>query len=56
VFNTFFTTKGLAGNGLGLLVTKKLVQEHGGDIGLETALDKGSLFRITLPRKRLPTS
>jgi len=54
VFTTFFTTKGLGGSGLGLLMTKKIVQEHGGTIALETETGKGSTFRITLPRERLP--
>lgn len=54
IFNTFFTTKGLSGTGLGLLMTRKIIQEHGGSIKLETEPDKGSTFRILLPRKRLP--
>jgi PAS domain S-box-containing protein len=54
VFTTFFTTKGLSGTGLGLLTTKKIIQEHGGFIKLETQLGKGTTFRICLPRKRLP--
>jgi PAS domain S-box-containing protein len=56
VFTTFFTTKGLGGTGLGLLMTKKIIQEHGGFIKLETQLEKGTTFRICLPRKRLPTA
>lgn len=54
VFTTFFTTKGLGGSGLGLLMTKKIVQEHGGKIDLESEPGKGTTFRISLPRKRLP--
>jgi PAS domain S-box-containing protein len=54
VFTTFFTTKGLGGSGLGLLMTKKIVQEHGGIIDLETEPEKGTTFRIRLPRMRLP--
>ena len=54
VFTTFFTTKGLVGSGLGLLMTKKIVQEHGGQIDLKSEPEKGTTFRIRLPRNRLP--
>jgi signal transduction histidine kinase len=54
VFTSFFTTKGLGGTGLGLLMTKKIVQEHGGTIELESEPGQGTTFRITLPRARLP--
>jgi signal transduction histidine kinase len=53
VFTTFFTTKGNKGTGLGLLTTRKIVQEHGGRIETESAVGEGSLFRIRLPRARL---
>ena len=55
VFTTFFTTKGGKGTGLGLLTTRKIVQEHGGRIEVESAPEQGSLFRIRLPRRRLET-
>jgi PAS domain S-box-containing protein len=54
VFTTFFTTKGLGGTGLGLMVTRKIVQEHGGKIEVESQPGVGSVFRIRLPRERLP--
>jgi signal transduction histidine kinase len=55
VFTSFFTTKGSdRGTGLGLLVTRKIVQEHGGKITFESTEGEGSLFRIELPRERLP--
>ena len=54
VFTTFFTTKGLGGSGLGLLMTKKIVQEHGGKIELESKPGEGTTFRIKFPRRRLP--
>ncbi len=54
VFTTFFTTKGLGGTGLGLMVTRKIVQQHGGTIEMESIKEEGSTFRIQLPRDRLP--
>jgi PAS domain S-box-containing protein len=54
VFTTFFTTKGLGGSGLGLLMTKKIVQEHGGTIDLKSKPGKGTTFSIRLPRRHLP--
>jgi PAS domain S-box-containing protein len=54
VFTTFFTTKGLGGTGIGLLMTKKIVQEHGGKIEMTSEPGRGSTFRILLPRERLP--
>lgn len=53
VFTTFFTTKGGKGTGLGLLTTRKIIQEHGGQLEVESNLDEGSTFRIRLRRKRL---
>ncbi len=50
IFTTFFTTKGGKGTGLGLLTTRKIIQEHGGKIELETAHGEGSTFRIRLQR------
>jgi signal transduction histidine kinase len=50
VFNTLFTTKGLGGTGLGLLVTKKIVREHGGHIEMESEPGEGSRFRLELPQ------
>lgn len=53
IFTTFFTTKGGQGTGLGLLTTRKIVQEHGGKINVRSKSGQGARFRIELPRKRL---
>jgi len=54
VFTNFFTTKGSGGTGLGLLLTRKIVQEHGGRLAVESKPGEGSLFRLVFPRDRLP--
>lgn len=53
IFTTFFTTKGSGGTGLGLLTTRKIVQEHGGKISVESRRGEGAHFRIAFPRQRL---
>lgn len=55
VFTTFFTTKGNKGTGLGLLTTRKIVQEHGGRVEVESNPGEGATFRIRLTRRRLQT-
>jgi len=55
VFSSFFSTKAIGkGTGLGLLTTKKIVHEHGGEVSFESKEGEGSIFRLTFPRKRLP--
>jgi signal transduction histidine kinase len=54
VFTTFFSTKGMGGTGLGLLTTRKIVQEHGGRIEFESMPGQGTRFTLVFPRNRLP--
>ena len=49
LFQPFHSTKGLKGTGLGLVVTKKIIEEHGGTIAVESEPNKGTTFTITLP-------
>ena len=51
LFTRFFSTKGSKGTGLGLPVTQKIVQEHGGTLRVDSEPGKGSIFTIRLPQK-----
>ncbi len=55
IFANFFSTKGSdKGTGLGLLTTRKIVQEHGGKVSFQSELNVGSTFRLEFLRDRLP--
>jgi signal transduction histidine kinase len=49
IWEPFFTTKGDKGTGLGLYVTKKLVEANQGIIEVESVTSKGTSFRIVFP-------
>ena len=49
IFEPFFTTKGDEGNGLDLSIVRRIVQEHGGDIGIESRPGQGSTSILLLP-------
>jgi signal transduction histidine kinase len=48
VFEPFFTTKA-AGTGLGLAVTRRIIEEHGGSISVQSQPDQGTTFVVKLP-------
>ncbi|MDH3882537.1 MAG: ATP-binding protein [Desulfobacteraceae bacterium] len=51
MFKRFFSTKGSEGTGIGLMITKKIIDEHKGVIKVESKEGAGSKFFIKLPKK-----
>jgi len=50
IFDPYFTTKQAgSGTGLGLYITKKVVEDHNGSIKVDSTLDVGTTFSIRLP-------
>jgi signal transduction histidine kinase len=50
IFDPFFTTKPAGeGSGLGLMVCKGIVTDHGGAIAVESRIGVGTEFRVSLP-------
>jgi signal transduction histidine kinase len=57
IFQPFFTTKANekspsqhSGSGLGLLFVKRVIDDHNGSVSVESEPDRGSTFKITLPK------
>ena len=48
VFEPYFTTKS-GGSGLGLLIVRRIVREHGGELAIESSEGKGLTLTIRLP-------
>jgi signal transduction histidine kinase len=51
IFKRFFSTKGSAGTGIGLMITKKIIDEHEGRIEVESKEGSGSTFLIRIPAR-----
>lgn len=48
IFKPFYTTK-TRGSGLGLAIVDRIVKEHKGEIAVESVVNKGTRFTLTLP-------
>ncbi|MDM8541327.1 response regulator [Desulfococcaceae bacterium HSG9] len=52
IFRTFFSTKGVRGSGIGLMLTNKIVKQHNGVIEVESQPGLGTQFSIRLPERQ----
>ncbi|OGS21892.1 MAG: hypothetical protein A3J83_04705 [Elusimicrobia bacterium RIFOXYA2_FULL_40_6] len=57
IFERFYqvdgsTTRKVDGTGLGLTISRTIVEAHGGKISVESQLGKGSVFIVSLPKRR----
>ena len=50
IFEPFFTTK-TTGTGLGMMISQKIIQEHGGKININSQVSKGTQVSILMPYK-----
>ena len=53
IFEPFFTTK-RGGSGLGLATVHRIVEDHGGNIHVDSAEDAGTMIRVQFPRAEVP--
>ena len=56
LFQLFESSKGSRGTGIGLAVSRKILQEHGGDVEVESELGQGTTFRLFIPQRDDPAS
>ena len=49
IFDPFYSTKASSSMGVGLAVSKEIIEDHGGRIEVESELGKGTTFKVILP-------
>ncbi|MCC7573528.1 MAG: PAS domain-containing sensor histidine kinase [Candidatus Methanofastidiosum sp.] len=54
IFDPFYTTKSFTNNrGIGLPMTHRIIESHGGKIYVDSTVNKGTIVKIYLPRRRI---
>jgi len=56
IFSLFFSSKGIRGTGLGLFISNKIVDKHGGTIDVQSEIGKGTRFLVRLPLSARPST
>lgn len=56
LFSLFFSSKGIKGTGLGLFISNKIVDKHGGSIRVDSEPGRGARFLIRLPLEARPST
>jgi len=51
IFGRLNNKKEAKGNGLGLIISKRIIEKHGGEIWVQSVRGKGSTFYFTLPKR-----
>jgi signal transduction histidine kinase len=51
IFKRLHTRREYPGTGIGLAICKRIIERHGGEIGIGSASDGGSIFWFTLPEE-----
>jgi signal transduction histidine kinase len=55
IFSLFFSSKGIKGTGLGLFISNKIVDKHGGTIEVDSEQGRGTCFKVRLPLDAKPS-
>jgi signal transduction histidine kinase len=55
IFSLFFSSKGIKGTGLGLFISNKIVDKHGGTIKVDSEQGRGTRFTVRLPLDAKPS-